>query len=1011
MSIRQLPSIEEEKSPVKSLKAKSVKYKGFEISLDTLKTLNQSLSHSRKQQLIHSLTDSLEQDHYTVNSSGTMNKSIDNRKVASKADLPFIDTYRSMQSSSTITKGSKKDLAKLLHIKEKEQIAQTEYPSLKGTSLFNNIFSFNSARNKGKRHVNFNTSSNIMLDSQATTTMREHDLEEICTDFSKLKSNFYKLIDHFLTGASKQTESTSTANSLFNNQDLLKSPFNLIRDFSLNDTVSNASSQSLFLMVDKRVKYQIFNYIIDKLLCLEDEEKNSKKYSIEEAINDFLNVPFIESFKGKYYTTGEVYNMITNSFCDDLLSVVDEKSKRTIRDFLKGQNKLNQLTKEDDKRYLLFFLLFTSLISEISFECKDLAFLLYKLFKVFVGLQEQKYLMHYKQLVDQESNAKQLFSELIKHKFKNVEGLETILSTLIDDSVTKSNLHSHKAMIQDLIQKINTLKEDIYLKQSSIDSLNKEIRLWVYDFDRLKLDNEVKCMINKTQMKDILENISTTYKESNLSYSATSLLINSERFKQASASKAYLNKVSDSWKDKYEEVLSMLQKYKIEKETMSEKYKENEEYFVTTIKSLKYSISKYESEKSNKLSSHTQTEIDYYKFNNLLRNNDYVMNLKRRKSSKIEEYYEMILYDCKKVNPMTKRSLLNLICDIYFKKSIDFTSEITKGSDNFEIMSKEFDEFFYYYLKTEFIYEEIIQSNALKALKGTMVFSDEDERILLFRRFLNIGVDNPLRKEALDVYLKILKSLPVKLHDVFSDEYSKLHFDGLLAYDILNHLNFFNIKDKLILKLSEFLVVKQSRINRIEGLGKLDLFLCQKFIFQGLQNHKQYFVENSPEKILGEYRMFVKSIFSKEENRKDNEFINRIVKNSNSVLLSGEKATTTTIDFVLLNDIKPVQFEMNVSAFISTIIGELGALFKKIRARISQLFNKYCLKNDNLMTEDELKDVLSEITGKSLSKWSVSTIIRNNYNVLSENKYFSENDLFDICFRTNELLGCLTLLE
>ena len=43
----------------------------------------------------------------------------------------------------------------------------------------------------------------------------------------------------------------------------------------------------------------------------------------------------------------------------------------------------------------------------------------------------------------------------------------------------------------------NEKREEIYLLTSQINTLEKELRLWIYDFDKIKLNNDLRVNYNK----------------------------------------------------------------------------------------------------------------------------------------------------------------------------------------------------------------------------------------------------------------------------------------------------------------------------------------------------------------------------------------------------------------------------------------------------------------------------------------------------------------------------------
>ena len=70
------------------------------------------------------------------------------------------------------------------------------------------------------------------------------------------------------------------------------------------------------------------------------------------------------------------------------------------------------------------------------------------------------------------------------------------------------NLMAHKKLIQDLLNIVNEKRDTIYLLQSENEILSKELNFWVYDFEKLKLDNTIRQQLKDLNTQKMANNVS-----------------------------------------------------------------------------------------------------------------------------------------------------------------------------------------------------------------------------------------------------------------------------------------------------------------------------------------------------------------------------------------------------------------------------------------------------------------------------------------------------------------------
>jgi hypothetical protein len=89
---------------------------------------------------------------------------------------------------------------------------------------------------------------------------------------------------------------------------------------------------------------------------------------------------------------------------------------------------------------------------------------------------------------------KNLCKTILKQKNKHLEKIESINEVLFTNKLTTENLQTHKKLIQDLLCVINEKREEIYLMQSQVEIFEREINFWVYDFDSIKINPDIRVL-------------------------------------------------------------------------------------------------------------------------------------------------------------------------------------------------------------------------------------------------------------------------------------------------------------------------------------------------------------------------------------------------------------------------------------------------------------------------------------------------------------------------------------
>jgi len=109
---------------------------------------------------------------------------------------------------------------------------------------------------------------------------------------------------------------------------------------------------------------------------------------------------------------------------------------------------------------------------------------------------------------------------------------------------------------------------------------------------------------------------------------------------------------------------------------------------------------------------------------------------------------------------------MHLIPDIYNEKiEIDTRADLEGTKKIF------LDDFLFKYMSEKFKIKKIIKKNLEEVIMSIMKYCKDDHRIDIIRRFLGIG-DDIIRREVLDLYLTLLKSI-IYIINRFTDFFFK----------------------------------------------------------------------------------------------------------------------------------------------------------------------------------------------------------------------------------------------
>lgn len=145
-----------------------------------------------------------------------------------------------------------------------------------------------------------------------------------------------------------------------------------------------------------------------------------------------------------------------------------------------------------------------------------------------------------------------------------------------------------------------------------------------------------------------------------------------------------------------------------------------------------------------------------------MKNHFSIVNFKNLDKNKLRKYIDNIKYNCSKNKPISLKSLLYLIPEV-FNEKIDSDNKLAlEGKPRYQ-----FDDFFQKFMEQKFRMKKLVNKHIEETILAIIqysskiaIISEEDQKVDLFGKFLGIG-EKKIRREILDLYLLILKCIYV----------------------------------------------------------------------------------------------------------------------------------------------------------------------------------------------------------------------------------------------------------
>ena len=620
--------------------------------------------------------------------------------------------------------------------------------------------------------------------------------------------------------------------------------------------------------------------------------------------------------------------------------------------------------------------------------------------------------------------------------FKLVEDVSFVMAA---NKPNINNLNNHKRIIKKLLSQITSLKETIYILKSDINQRDKELNQWVYNWDIIKLDNNCRQQIKKLDVNKIIEVINYEFCHKKLSILDKSLLVNSQIYQSISSQNDYFI----NHKNYY---ISEISKYRDLYNNTSIKNIENTKQYQKEMTELNNNIIKLKGKivyledklKASKSSVSSQTEINTYIFNKMVRDYHSIRNAKNIIKSKLDECIERIKYNISYCKPLDLKSLLYFIPEIYNEKLLsNMKNEVS--NKNKEL----FDQFFYNYMKSTYKIEKLVKHHIEETILGVQIYYLKDKRIQTFGRFLGIG--DPIRKEVLDVYLAFLRNLPISFFRMFEDNYKSYTIKTNECYEIYycclhNYKLIYNLKYDILKKTKVYINNKETKLENINihtryssnnnSFKKMSKKLshisinnnvgeCNNIVFNeedvkfdllcltNIKDKSFLFVD----KLINQYKQGIEYIclktiieqfklINKEYNINDYE-AKRII--DKYFVIEGNKLYLES--FVEFYNNKHLSFKLNMSEYIDFTLNVLTKIYNQIEEFVLIQCKIIDYNNLGYLTIETFKDVLVRISYiNDRNDYKIVGFFNKIMN-LSERDIILYEEIVRLCFNELDLLN------
>ena len=645
-----------------------------------------------------------------------------------------------------------------------------------------------------KKNAIFNFKEEINTNNTNTESKEKSISNEKLKNFLKSKEKKSENYDSKIAKSSKNDENFNT-----NNNDKIFDENNMKNSINSSNPKNKPTTKSLKVFVnDKLIEICDFELKIDP--------------EIEENL-DLLSRQKIKSILNKKYVKQVI--------------IKDQFSESSI----------NHETKS-----LFLFNIFLQVLAEINIKDKEKSFMLYKFFKIYFAQQNKKYGLILSKLNEKVKFYKDLCMLIVQQKHRQIENIEVIAEILSTGKLNEENLTNHKKLIKDLLVINNEKREELYLKNSEIEILTKELRFFIHDFDNIKLDKKIRLNltdIKKNELESIKKNINNELSHLPMSIDR-SLLINADIFMFLSGHRKYFYEQKEYYLREVEKLREKVHLATSDKKTYLEQYNILKYESNKKINDLNEQIREYrENIFKEKKQTSVQTDIDLKEFGKIEHHHFSFVNKKNEvlKISILADYMDTVIYTTRAISnhkslfQMSITSILNFISEVYENKLInDIDNDLNRK------VRMNLDDYLYYYMKSIFQHKDHIKDNMEKFIYSIYNVFSSDVRIYYFSRFTGMleykfinQIDFKEQKTDSDNNLNHNSNNNIKENtkgwntSLITNDFSNIKREVLDAYLMIISSFSFPICKVIDLEIDEYLISVESCVNILNSFKHLNL--------------------------------------------------------------------------------------------------------------------------------------------------------------------------------------------
>jgi hypothetical protein len=323
---------------------------------------------------------------------------------------------------------------------------------------------------------------------------------------------------------------------------------------------------------------------------------------------------------------------------------------------------------------------------------------------------------------------------------------------------------------------------------------------------------------------------------------------------------------------------------------------------------------------------------------------------------------DRINYNCSENKPIAEKTLLHLIPEIYNDKlSKDFAK-----SNNAKVS---FDEFFINYFTEKYGIKKLIKKNTESTLLAILSNSKLDNRIALFGRFLGLrGI--PINKHILDIYLNILKLLPISFYKLFTDPgYKDFIMDTSLCFEIYRKYPYYNFGNNSKDILAKTIVLKGNEEHVVSEENKDDYFALNNFHDKSFMLVADIFTDYKAGKLyFPDIDKLIEALVSSNADLSD--------KLASDILHRTFTINENGLDLkcFLSHFNNKFSFKIKIVQFLDLTVNSLINLFNRIENRINDLFKE--VKANEVIDFKTFETIMMKIIPKLEYNWHIKDLYK-----------------------------------